>query len=405
MSKKPSFDVSVEKIVFGGLGLCRIAGKVCFVEDVVVGEKIRVEVLDQKRNFSKGKVLEILEPSPHRTSPRCQHYTVCGGCQYQHMSYEEEIRVKNDQIKETFVRALGISESLIAPIQASDDAYGYRNHVTLHKGPQRMDEANNLKATRWGFYGRDNHSIIGIRDCPIADPKIFERLDHYLPSKIKSERVTVWANQQGFRYSSGEDIIFNLRIGSSEIAASSRGFFQNHLGITDQLIAAIKERMASLKPDLVLDLYAGVGALGLLSSPESSQILFVEENPRSIAALRKNLENYRRKAQVLEGSVEKHWLSLSESLQKTKSAVILDPPREGLSPSALKALIGWAQRRISKGDKEELSVFYVSCDLGILARDLKTLTQNGWDLLEILPFDMFPRTRHIETLACLKVKS
>lgn len=373
--------IKIEKVIFGGAGLARVGGKVCFVEKVLAGERVIVDVLEQRKNFSKARIRQVLEPSPHRVDPKCRHFGKCGGCQYQMMSYEEELRVKSEQVTEALTRGLGLSESLIQPLQPSPSEYGTRNHMTLH-----------FQEGAWGFFGRDNKTILTIEECPIADPRLKRALLE-LPSRSKSERMTLWLDHQGHVQRSSEEELFEIEILGQKLWAHTRGFFQNNLPVAGKMIETVQAWVSEFQPKIFMDLFAGGGLFGLLAAAEVKERVFLEENAYSLEALRKNAEGRQGVLHILEGKTERFFSDLSKKFDMTQTLLFMDPPRDGIEASFADGL----------AETAGLGMIYVSCDLAILVRDLKRiLAQGKWEITSVAAFDMFPRTRHIETLVFLK---
>ncbi len=372
--------VKIEKVIFGGAGLARVGGKVCFVEKVLAGERVIVDVLEQRKNFSKARIRQVLEPSPHRVNPKCRHFGKCGGCQYQMMSYEEELRVKSEQVKDAFTRGLGLTESLVPTLQPSPSEYGTRNHMTLH-----------FQEGVWGFFGRDNETIVPIEECPISDTRL-KRAFLELPVRSKSERMTLWLDHAGHVHQSSDEALFQIEVLGQKLWAHPRGFFQNNLAVAAKMIETVKEWISEWNPGIFMDLFAGGGLFGLLAAEEVKERIFLEENPYSLEALKKNTERLGGSVQVLEGKTEKIFPDLSKKSDLSKALIFMDPPRDGLD----------AHFADSLSSMVSLGLIYVSCDLAILVRDLKRMLAGGkWEIARVAAFDMFPRTRHIETIVFL----
>ena len=189
-----NIEVEIEKLVYGASGLGFVGGppgetgrgspaspggKAVFVEGALPGEKVLAKVLSEKSNYCKARVTKVLESSPVRMDPPCPYIYSCGGCQYQHITYPQELHWKEEQVRESFTQALKVDPGLIAKIRSGAKEYGYRTSITLH----RTRKENN-KPQRLAFIGRDNRSMILIDNCMIAD----KGLKNVFVSEFKLEK-------------------------------------------------------------------------------------------------------------------------------------------------------------------------------------------------------------------------
>lgn len=387
MSRK-KIELRVEKTAFGGEGLAHHEGRACFVEGALPGERVEAEVLSEKKNFLKTRVVRVLEPSPHRETPPCRYAGHCGGCQYQHVSYAKELDFKLEQVRETLERAAGISRSLVSPITASDRPYGTRNSVTLQIG-------GSPSKPRFGFFGMDNVSVIPIESCLLADERL-AGIFTAVPSK-KAQKTTFRLDADGRLVSDATAVFLRLKIGGETLIASSRGFFQNNLFIAARVAEWVKGLVGERRPDVFFDLYAGVGTFAFLSARGTPHIVCIEEAGENLDALRMNCqEKGAREIEIAEGRVEKVFGTVLNRFAGKKTFIFLDPPRQGLEPSLARFL----------ADAAADAIVYLSCDLASLGRDLKVILASGrYEMAQIRPFDMFPRTRHIEVAAFLTRRS
>ncbi len=175
-----TLELKIEKIVYGGSGLARHEGRVIFVPGVAAGERVRAKIVKDCKNFLEAELVEVLEPSPERVTPPCAYVGLCGGCQYQHLSYGEELKWKESQVRELLTRHGGVDDTKIQAIVASPSDYGYRSNVTLHRtkpgaAPQRM-----------GFIGRDKTTPIVIDRCLLTEPQL-ERVFQWDENLVRDE--------------------------------------------------------------------------------------------------------------------------------------------------------------------------------------------------------------------------
>ncbi|MBF0254086.1 MAG: class I SAM-dependent RNA methyltransferase [Candidatus Omnitrophica bacterium] len=382
--------IRVEKVAFGGDGLGFVDGKACFVEGALAGETVEAEVYYNKDKFCKARVVAVEEASPERVTPPCPYYGNCGGCQYQHVSYPEELRMKAHQVAEGMTHALKIDPAIIEPIVHSPKFYGYRNSVTLH-----TTRKNTGAPQRLGFVARDNRTRIQVDNCLLADERLLGvfRAGHALAREEKSR--TFRLNLKGEAVSSGSDSVFDILLGDQKILTSSAGFFQNNLDVAARAAARIRAWVEAVRPEAFADLYAGVGTFSILSAAgRVNRIHAIEENGRSVFCLRKNFEDHGLSAEnIYKGRTEQVFPELLPKISEPGILYFLNPPRQGIAPKLADLL---AFPGPSKG------IIYLSCDLAILIRDLKRLIAPGrFKVARVVPFDMFPRSKHIEIAVLL----
>ena len=389
-----SIELQIQKIAFGGEGIGFINGKTCFVEGVLPGEKVLVKVLQDKKNFLRAKLLKVLTPSSYRLDPPCSYVKHCGGCQYQHISYEEELRIKETQAKEILNRVAGIPENLVRPIRGSNRDYEYRNSVTLHISKPKGRKNKPVV----GFIARDNKSVVPIKNCLIADQRFLPVFGAGLKLKENRGKITLKLSEKGEIFSDAAEKFFKVKIGEETLLASSLGFFQNNLYVTELLVNQVRAWLKSIRPKTFFDLYSGVGTFSFLCAKDTGEIYCVEDSPASLDALRMNKEGRKfNHLKILAGSVEKIFPKLWEEKKHNHSVVLADPPRQGMAPELTRYLS-------SRNDIDNL--IYISCDPVTCARDLKIiLGQGNFEVKEIIPWDMFPKTKHIELSVLLESKS
>ncbi len=382
-------ELKIEKLVFGGDGLGFVDGKVCFVEGALPGEKILARILSDKPNFMKAKLIRVLEPSPQRIHPPCPYIERCGGCQYQHLPYAEELRWKEFQVRESFTQTFKAEEIPILPIQYGAKEYGYRMSITIH----RTTEKNN-KPQRLGFIGHDNHSKVLIDYCMLADERLREifTVEHRL--NRREEKRAFKLDEKGRIFTSDEEKLYRVGVGGRSLWTSSMGFFQNNLEVTELIAKKLASYIATINPARFLDLYAGVGTFPILAARDVPEIHCFEDNPYSTGCLRRNIKELELPlAGIFSGKVEKTFPRFILQHTKPGTLVFMDPPRQGIASSLADFL--------AKEDVGE-NIFYLACDLQILLRDLRQILTTGrYKVREVIPFDMFPRTKHIEVLAWL----
>ncbi len=389
-------NLKIEKTAFGGEGIGFFeGGKACFVEGALPGETVSAKILSEKKNFAKAHLLKILKASSDRIQPPCPYYEACGGCQYQHVSYPAELKFKETQAREILSRQAGIDASLIRPIESAGSEYGYRNSVTLHVSYSSKKHSLEKK-TVTGFIGRDNRTLVPIQNCLLADPRLSPIFSATMRGgQKKSDRVTFKLSEKGDIISDQEEIFFKVHLKGVSLLVNSKGFFQNNLAITELIADRISRWVREESPEEFFDLYAGAGTFTFLSAGEVPRVVCIEESPESIKALKMNRdEKHRESLEVIQGKVEMAFPEIFKESFKKNKMIFMDPPRQGIAQSLA---------RFIARDCEASSVIYLSCDPTTLARDLKIILSGGkYKVLEAVPFDMFPKTSHIEVLVKLK---
>jgi len=392
-------NVTVDSVAFGGEGVARHDNYVLFVPDVIPGEKARVRITATKRTYGKAIPLDILEPSPDRTAPRCKVYGTCGGCQYQHVKYRRSLELKEQQVREVVERIARISiGEVCAPIRPSPKAWAYRNVISL-----KVRVGDNGRDA--GYVARDNKTLVPISACPLAMEAINEAVagigsslgGFEYPDKITDITIKHGDGQtllyprymKPYRFRSAERLVY--RHGDLAFRYGLRSFFQVNPSMIPGLMEVVGEALAPSHGESLLDLYAGVGLFSLAWARSFEKVVGVEVAREAVDCFRENIaENGLSNVRVVRGPVEQ---VLGRAYQKLKGrtvSVLADPPREGMRKDVIRFLNAARVRRI----------IYVSCDPATLARDIKALGAS-YSIRKITPLDMFPQTRHLETVAVL----
>ena len=384
-----NIELTIEKLVFGGDGLGFVDGKAYFVEGALPGEKVLARITNDKKNYGKARLIKVLSPSPERLTPPCPYVQSCGGCQYQHIRYTDELRWKELQVRESFAQTIRIDPALIQPIRQGPREYHYRQSITLHRTAK-----NNQKPSPLAFIGRDNRSFVFIQNCLLAGESlqnVFKEL-HTL-GKYETKRVFKIA-ENGAIVSSEEDKLYRIRLADELFWAHSRGFFQNNLEVTQQVVEELQNIVEMVKPSRFIDLYSGVGTFAALAGSQAQEIFCFEESIYAVECLKRNLKERQLPGAIFKGRVEQTFPNFWLGNQKEGSLVLLDPPRLGITYDLASFF--------AKADKMK-NIIYLACDLQILIRDLKIILSKGrYQIKTIVPFDMFPRTKHLEVLAWLE---
>jgi tRNA/tmRNA/rRNA uracil-C5-methylase (TrmA/RlmC/RlmD family) len=365
-------SLTIHDIAFGGEGVGRIEQMVVFVPFVITGETVEAEITEVKKNFARAKLLRVLTPSPQRVEPECPYFGACGGCQYQHMDYAEQLRMKHKQISDLFERVGRISPQVVQPVLPCPAPYGYRNRIMI-----RSQWNGREKKLEIGFIRADNKFVEDIEECRIAEPALNEQ--------IKEVRAN--PPPKG-----GIKVVLRVQPENWEVPRDS--FFQNNFFLLPKLVETVRTFVKAGGARHLIDLYCGVGFFGIETADAVDSFVGVEYDQPAIGAARKNLETRKiRNGEFISAKVEDVLPELLQRFSPEKTTVILDPPRKGCWPATLELL---RQTRPAQ-------VIYVSCHPATMARDLNILSGDGvFNLAQVQPLDMFPQTQHVECVADLR---
>jgi len=371
-------ELAIEKVVFGGDGLSRTDGGVVFTPWTAPGERVRVRAQapkGKKRGFRRAEVVEVLEPSRHRVQPRCPVYTRCGGCQYQHLAYKEELRIKTEQVREAFARIAKLPEAPVAEIVPSPRDYGYRNRVSVHVDGQG----------KIGYHRADGRGLVDVEHCPIAMPEVNAAL-HELRQKHKA------AIKSGTPWEPGHVSLRHPDLPPGGFVQANHFQLENLRRLVRDVL--LPEGGMNLWTHLI-EGYAGAGFLTRDLLPlvaADGKVTGIEQDERLVAeagAWIASLEDAERnRVSWISGAVELELAPVLAKAAPATSAVLLDPPRGGLADGLAEVLTRYRPARLA----------YVSCDPPALARDTVRLA-DGYRLTSVLPLDLFPRTAQIECVA------
>ena len=389
MADTPALTITLTDIAHGGDAIGRDDGRVIFARYGIPGEKVEVQVLRQRRDYAQGRVTRVLDPSPHRTTPPCPYFGVCGGCQWQHIDYPYQLELKRKILKEQLERIGKIDDPYVAPTLPSPDPWHYRNHARFS-----VDRKGNL-----GFIQGGDYRHLEIAYCHLMHPEINTTLAA-LQGKCKGTRqITVRhgietgdlliqpsLDSLGIDIESGQDHYYDHLFGY-RFKVSSPSFFQVNVRQAERMVGALRDRIAPTGDEVLVDAYGGVGTFALLLAPFFRKVFSIEEAPSAVEDARVNCAPFAN-IELLKGKTEE----VLPELPERPDTVILDPPRVGCHERVLDALLKVYPRRL----------VYVSCDPATLARDLGILCRRGYTLKEVLPIDMFPQTYHIESIATLE---
>ncbi|HEY3861425.1 MAG TPA: class I SAM-dependent RNA methyltransferase [Verrucomicrobiae bacterium] len=366
--------LAIEDIAFGGEGVGRVNDFVVFVPFVAIGETIEAELVEVKKRFGRARLLKVLEPSPERAEAPCQYFGQCGGCQYQHLAYPAQLRVKHKQARDLFQRIGGIDPARVDPVIPCPSPFGYRNRIMIRSQWDKFKQGLNI-----GFLRADNRLVVDIEECKIAEPALNEqiRVVRQNPPPKGGIKVVLRAEAEGW-----------------EVPRDS--FFQNNFFLLPKLVETVRARLAESGSRFLVDAYCGVGFFSIELGGAVEEFAGVEVDAAAIQAARRNARAHgRENGQFLAGRTEEFLPRMLRRFDPNATTVILDPPRTGCPPEMLQVLREARPRQI----------LYVSCHPATLARDLNVLSAGDvFEVTKIIPLDMFPQTQHLECVADVRLR-
>jgi tRNA/tmRNA/rRNA uracil-C5-methylase (TrmA/RlmC/RlmD family) len=361
-------DLKIENVAFGGKGVAREQGKAMFVPYTIEGELVSAEIVREKKQFAEAELVEVKQSSPDRVEPQCPYFGRCGGCTYQHISYEHQLAIKWRQVRDALQRIGKLKEVPMRPIIPSPKQYGYRNRITVHAQDGVI-----------GFFQRDSHRLIDIERCPISTDEVNRAL-----TELRAQPYV-------------RDGHYTLRA-----SASARVFSQTN----DAVAKVLRDLIVALVPpnqQLLIDAYCGTGFFAKALLDKFERVIGIDWDKLAIAVAK---ENATEKETYIAGDVEEELgRFLKSAVASAVSAeggeasgvwthattLIVDPPALGLSANVRKAII----------KAVPTTLIYVSCNPPTLARDLREL-QHKFIVDSVTPLDMFPQTAEIEVAAHLR---
>ncbi len=396
-------ELEISTLTNLGLGLGRVAlpGEaearwVVMVPFTLPGERVRARVYRNQKNFSEADLIAVLTPSVHRVDPRCPLYGRCGGCQYQHLSYTEQLKWKQRQVGELLKHMAGI-EFPVNPVIGSPREYGYRSKITPHFHAPREGEAG--ESLPIGFLRQGTRfELVDVPRCEIATEAINARLPAVrtgIREGIAAGRytrgATVLLRDAGGEVTTDYDEIVTEAVGELKLRFLARDFFQNNPYILPSFTGYVRGKAQATGARFLVDAYCGSGLFALSCAPAFERVVGIEISESSVAFARQNAAaNAIGNATFEAGDAGAIFAGLTSAPAET--AVIIDPPRKGCDEAFLRQLFAYGPR----------AVVYVSCDPATQMRDLRLFTEAGYALEDVQPFDLFPQTRHLECVMTLR---
>lgn len=433
-SRGECLTLRIEKMVQGGEGMARLEdGRVCFVAGALPGELCKVRLTFQKKDFTKGRVVEVLEASPDRVKPLCPLYGKCGGCSLQHLASEKQAEYLEKVERENFKR-LAHAELPEDFVIHTGNAWGYRNRArVVFRGNSGYGAANregSAKRPVFGFRGEESNNIVPFEKCPVLTDGLNEFLRGPAATLLAGDSNRNSSGRDDFhRYSRDVDVnifdngageisfyypgmhksefdahaLSHVEIAGRKIEADASVFFQSNLGLLPELVESVRkavdEGLASGKSSdaWLIDLFSGVGFFACILQDKFKKITTVEREEGCLKHAKVNLSVPAAfsKDSAASCAVEnvsapaEDWLV--ENVVDVPATLIVDPPRTGLPKEALTAIVKSSVNRL----------IYVSCDPVTLARDFAKFSEAGFALSHAEGFAFYPQTPHLEMMFVL----
>lgn len=442
-----TIEIEISGIGHSGEGVGRYRDFTLFIPGAAPGDRVSARVSEVRKNFARAQVVEVLAPSAHRVGAPCPVVQECGGCQLQHIAYEEQLRLKRRQVEDALARLGKLEGVLVHPTLGMGAPWYYRNKAQVPVGFERGQVIA-------GFFAPGSHRIIDMDECAIQHPlgnqviaevkrlaalhnvRIYDEVRHtgilrHVLVRVgrKTGEVMAVLVTNGPAFLQGQEIAQGLMeavpglvsvhqninphrtnvilgnetrllagretitdyIGDLAFAISPRSFFQVNPEQTEVLYGKALAYAGLTGTETVIDAYCGIGTISLFLARGARHVIGIEVVPEAVADAKRNAErNGITNADFVLGDATVEMPRLyTEGLRP--DVVVVDPPRKGCEPAVLEAFAAMAPRRI----------VYVSCNPATLARDLGLLAGMGYRTLEVQPVDMFPHTAHVECCALL----
>lgn len=386
-------ELRIDKMVQGGEGMGRLPdGRVCFVAGALPGELCKVLLTFQKKDFTRGRVLEVVEACPDRVKPKCQLYGRCGGCSLQHLDSTKQAEYLAQVERENFKR-LAHAELPAEFKVHTGNPWNYRNRARV------VFCGNHEDGARYGFREQESNHAVTFDNCPVLTNGLNEFLKG--PAKnLKARELNIFDNGNGqvsYYYDGMSAAEFQknsvsvVEIGGKKIESDASVFFQSNLGLLPELVDAVRNavddgiKSGEASDEWLIDLFSGVGFFAALLQDKFKRVTTVERDDGCLKHAKVNLS---KNAENVSAPAE-DWLA--ENVVDIPATLIVDPPRTGLPPTALTAIANSSVKKL----------IYVSCDPVTLARDFAKLREFGFTMKSAEAFAFYPQTPHMEMMAVL----
>ena len=401
-----TLELTITDLAFGGDGVSRNdEGEVVFVPFAALNDRLLVEITQTQARFGRGEIREILEASPDRSEPVCPHFARCGGCRYQHLTYQAEFAAKANQLR-TLLQRVGGQEGVpeLAFQIPSPKEYGYRNKLRVEPYGEKHETPKG-PVIFYGYCELDNRTFFELDRCPLAE----EPLNELLPKAPRTAwgkrnanrekarpmtlRITADAETHYYFGRAPESIPWLTEtLLDRPVRVPLGGFWQVNSGAADALVRAVRGWFQESPTHWLVDAYAGVGTFALALGEFAERLVLIESDKTAATAANHNLMQWGLLGKIVQGRTEKVLHNTLVRMPSRSVTLLLDPPRTGCGPAVIKGILRHKPKQ----------VIYVSCNASTLARDLKQLCTKGpYKISQVGMVDMFPRTAHFESVVQL----
>lgn len=384
-----TFEVEIERLLPGGVGLAHADGLTLFVSLAAPGDTLRIRIDRVQGKVGFASIVEILKPSAVRVEPPCPYFGRCGGCDFQQLTYEAQLQAKVEIIRDCLHRIANLEAPAEIHITPSTDQWRYRARASWQV---------EAKEKLLGYFERGSNRVCDVEYCAVLVPQLEETLEQvrkevasrdvrqlrHVDAVVGDEGVSVAPSIAGFNPRT-----VSRRIGGEAYSFSADTFFQVNHELLEPLIEAA---LGDASGQLAIDLYCGAGLFTLPLARRFARVTGVEAHSRAVEFARRNVERAKLENVEIANLGVADWVKHSLSFE-VLDFLLLDPPRVGCENAVIAGILALRPR----------SMAYVSCDPATLARDLKKLTADGYVLESVAAFDMFPQTHHVEIVARLVI--
>lgn len=449
MNKNDIVEITITDLTIEGKGVGRYNNQVIFVSGAAIYDRLSVKIIKICKNYSVGKIEEIIKASPYRRDIDCEYYPKCGGCAFRHISYESELKIKSKYVSDCISKIGRIEGIKVNPIIGALNTDRYRNKMQI---PVRYDKYGNINV---GFYSLHSHRVVNCEDCKL-NPYIFIEIVKAIKNWMNSYNITAYNDELGTgtvrniyirqanltkdimvclvvnekklkfidklidclvnKYKNIRSIVINFNTKETNVILgkdnkiiwgnkyiedelcgvklkiSPNSFYQVNHSQTEILYKIVAQLLNLNGDENVLDLYCGIGSIGLSIAKYISKLIGVEVVEDAVRNARQNaIRNSIKNAKFVCNDSINIVNKAIDSVDFNPDIIVLDPPRKGCPKEVIEHL--------SKINPKK--IVYISCNPSTLARDLQEFRKNNFRITKIVPVDLFPRTGHVETIALL----
>lgn len=393
-------DIELEIIDYGydGEGVARSGGKVFFVPKTIVGERVKAQIVKENAKFCHCKLVEVIHKANERQDSPCPYFDKCGGCNFQHISYEKELEIKKSRLKKEFEK-IGYFRDI--PLVSSEENYGYRNKIRFK-----------VKNGQTGFFEEKTNDFLSVKKCLLINQQMNDmvdkvntflktiraKVDEVVLNLVNGKIIVDFVSKEklGKDFAPSFDLVY-LNHKGDKVLGEEQGIKYHFVGdmfrqvnesVAKSIYSEVKEKASG---KVIINAFSGAGVLSGILAKKASKVYGIElnKNAHESAEELKKMNNILSLENIC-GYVEKEIDKIEEQID----CIVLDPPRAGCHRGVIDYIL----------TKQIPSIIYVSCNPATLVRDLKLL-QEKFDIESAKGFDMFPRTANIETMVVLKLKS